>query len=62
MVSSDLMQELKVIKEDLQYIKEHMVDIDMVLTPEEEGILAESINEFKSGKTAKLEDLKREEV
>ena len=60
MPSSELMEELKVIKEDLQYIKKHMVDVDMILTPEEEEILNQSINEFRDGKTTKLHDLKRD--
>ncbi len=55
------MSELKGIKDDLKYIKEHMVDVDIILNPEEEKILEESIREFKRGETVKLEDLKREE-
>ena len=38
-----------------------MVDIDTILTPDEKGILKESIDEFKRGETTKLEDLKRED-
>ena len=60
MTSSELMEELKVIKEDLQYIKEHMVDVDMILTPDEDEILNKSINELRDGKTTKLHDLKRD--
>ncbi len=55
MTSSELMEELKIIREDLQYIREHMVDVDMILTPEEE-ILNQSINELREGKTTKLHD------
>ncbi len=54
------MRELKSIKDELKYIKEHMVDIDMILTSEEEKILKESIEEFKAGKTTKLSDLKKD--
>ena len=60
MTSSELMEELKVIREDLQYIREHMVDVDMILTPEEEDVLNQSVNEFRDGKTTKLHDLKRD--
>ena len=60
MASSDVLEELKSIKDDLQYIKENMVDVDMVLTSDEADILAESISEYKSGKTTKLADLKRD--
>ena len=61
MTSSDVLEELKGIKDDLQYIKENMVDVDMVLTADEADILAESINEYKSGTTTKLADLKRDQ-
>ena len=60
MGDSQILQELRAIKEDLEYIKEHMVDVDMVLTPEEERILEEGIREHKEGKTVRLEELKRE--
>jgi hypothetical protein len=60
MTSSELMQELKLIREELQYIKEHMVDVDMVLTPEEEESLDECMREYREGKTVRLEDFKRE--
>ena len=39
MVGSQIVEELKAIREDLKYIKEHMVDIDMILTPDEDKIL-----------------------
>ncbi len=60
MRESEIIEELKVIKKDLRYIKEHMVDVDMVLTSGEEKVLKESIEEFKKGKTIKLKDLGRE--
>ncbi len=53
--------ELKAIREDLRYIKEHMTDIDVILTAEEEIILEETMGEFERGETVKLEDLKRGE-
>lgn len=56
----EILEELKVIKKDLRYIKKHMVDIDMVLTSGEEKVLKESIEEFKKGETIKLKDLGRE--
>lgn len=54
-----LIKELKAMRKDLAYIKEHMVDIDAILTPEEE-ILEKGIKEFEEGKTIKPEDLKRD--
>ena len=55
------MQELKMIREELQYIKEHMVDVDMVLTLEEHNDIDECMKEFRDGKTVKLEDFKRDD-
>jgi hypothetical protein len=60
MTERELIKELKAIRKDSAYIKEHMVDIDAILTPEEEKILEEGIKEFKDGKTIKLEDLERD--
>ena len=60
-MESEILAELKVIKEDLQYIKEHMVDKDMVLSQEEEKALDESIEEYQQGKTVKLADFKRDD-
>lgn len=56
----ELFKELKAIRKDLAYIKEHMVDINIILTPEEEEILEEGIKEFEEGKAIKLEDLERD--
>lgn len=61
MAESEIMVELKAIREDLRYIKEHMTDIDVILTAEEEIILEETMGEFERGETVKLEDLKRGE-
>ena len=36
------------------------VDIDEILTPEEEEILKEGLTEFEAGKTISLSDLKRD--
>jgi len=52
--------ELRSMKKELNYIKEHMVDVDMFLTPEEEERLNEALEEHKKGKTISLEDLKKE--
>ena len=61
MSSSELMQELKLIREELQYIREHMVDVDMFLSKEEEKCLEECMCEHRDGKTVKLCDLKRDD-
>ena len=59
-VETEVIQELKTIKRDLEYIKLHMVDIDVILTPEEDKILEEGLEEFEAGKTISLSDLKRD--
>ncbi|MEA2032595.1 MAG: hypothetical protein U9N41_03310 [Euryarchaeota archaeon] len=51
---------MKVIRGELEYIKEHMVDVDTVLTREEERILDESLREFVEGEATKLEDFEKE--
>ena len=53
-------QELKAIRADLDFIKEHMVDVDTVLTLQEKERLDESIIEYKSKKTISLEDFEKE--
>ncbi|MEK6920531.1 MAG: hypothetical protein AABX82_01505 [Nanoarchaeota archaeon] len=53
-------EELKGMKKELAYIKNHMVDVDMFLTPEEEVKLEEALEEHKKGKTISLDKLKAE--
>jgi hypothetical protein len=53
----EILKELKAIRKELTYIKEHMVDMDAILTPEEERILDQGIKEFKEGKAIKIQDL-----
>ncbi|MCK4491132.1 MAG: hypothetical protein KAU03_00810 [Candidatus Altiarchaeales archaeon] len=60
LIPKEVVKELKAIRKDLDYIKEHMVDADTILTLEEEARLEESLREHKEGKTAKLEDVKKE--
>lgn len=55
-----IMTKLDVIKAELDYIKQHMVDVDCILTPEEEEKLDESLIEFKERKTTSLEELEKE--
>lgn len=58
--STELIKEMKSIKDDLECINLHMVDTDTILTPEDEGILKEGLEEFETGKTISLSDLKRD--
>ena len=45
----NILRELKMIRIDVEFIKDNMVDSDMVLTCEEKNRLDESIEEFKKG-------------
>ena len=58
--TKQILLKLDEIKSELDYIKEHMVDIDTILTPEEEERLDESLRDLKEGKTTSLEDCERE--
>jgi len=55
-----IMNKLDMIKAELDYIKQHMVDVDCILTPDEEERLDESLVEFEEGKTISLEELEKE--
>ena len=47
------------ILKEIAYIKEHMIDMDRILTDEEIIMLKEAEKEFVEGKTIKLEDIER---
>ncbi len=53
-----IMDELKNIKDELHYIKAHMIDVDTILTAEEKKLIDESIVNEKAGKLISLEELK----
>ena len=55
-----VIQKLDVIKSELDYIKEHMVDVDTILTPDEEERLEESLHDFKAGRTTPLKVFEKE--
>lgn len=59
-MDGEVTRELKAIRKDLEYIKAHMVDVDMLLTPTEEKLLEQGVKEFESGKTVKLDDFEKE--
>jgi len=58
--TKQILLKLDEIKSELDYIKEHMIDMDTILTPEEEERLDESLKDLKEGKTTSLEDFERE--
>lgn len=53
-----ILDELKSIKEELRYIKVHMVDADTILTAQEKRLLGQSMRNEKEGKLTSLEDIK----
>ena len=53
-------KELLALRKEIQFIKTHMVEIDMIMTPEKETQLEEALEEHKKGRTKRLEDLKKE--
>ena len=48
------------LKREVNFIKNHMVDVDVILTPEENIELDESLKELEEGKTFSLEDIKKD--
>jgi hypothetical protein len=57
MTERSLLQELRLIRQDLKYIKEHMIDQDMILTVEEKDLLDEGRRELRKGMTRTLDDV-----
>lgn len=55
-----LLEKMEEIKKDLNFIKEHMVDADTMLSPEEMILLHQAREEEKRGETISLEQLKKE--
>ncbi len=56
----EIRHELRVIREDLDFIKGHMMDVDSILTEDDYLSLNEYRNEKESGKLTSHEELKRE--
>ena len=48
------MDKLNEIKSELDYIKNHMVDADTILTKDDVEALSEAEDDLKKGKTVKL--------
>ncbi len=52
--------ELRGLKRDVAYIKDHMIDPDMIMTPEEEREFEGALEEIKAGKTTPLSEVEKE--
>ena len=53
-------EELKALKNEVVFIKDHMFDPDVIMTSEESRRFEQSIKELKDGKTTPLSELKKE--
>lgn len=58
----ELYNEIRLLKEDITFIKKHMFDPDSVMTSEEAVRFEESMEELKSGKTTSLKQMKKDHV
>jgi hypothetical protein len=58
-MESEVLKELRLIRQDLKYIRAHMVDQDMILSPNEKTILEESRQDLRAGKLRSLDDVTR---
>lgn len=53
-------KELLALRKEVQFIKNHIVDQDTIMTAEEEERYEKAMQEYKEGGTISLEDLKKE--
>ncbi len=59
-LTKELVKEIKEMKKDLRFIKEHMFDPDTIMTTEESRRFEQAMKEYKEGKTTPLSKLKKE--
>ena len=60
-LSSRIFDELIFIKSELNEIKEHMVDVDSIISEEERQLVRESLIHEKEGKLISLTDFKKQQ-
>lgn len=53
-------REILALRKEVQTIKNNMIEIDVIMTPEEEAQLEETLELHNKGKTRRFEDLKKE--
>ncbi|MBI4738435.1 hypothetical protein HY772_02545 [Candidatus Woesearchaeota archaeon] len=53
-------EELRSLREEVRFIKKHMVDADTILTHEDKTALQEAREDIKKGKTVRLDKLREE--
>ena len=59
-IMQEIYEELKLLKEEVSFIKKHMFDPDTIMTTEESRRFEQSMNELKEGKTTPLSEFKKE--
>ena len=59
-MDAELINELRSIKKEISFIKEHMVDMDSILSEEDYTALQDYRNEKKIGKLISHEKMKKE--
>ena len=52
--NKQILEKLSEIKTELDYIKDHLVDVDAVLTEDDLGALQDAESDLKSGKSKRL--------
>ena len=57
MTETQVLEELKAIRKDVDYIKEHMIE---TMTEEDEQLLEEALQDHAKGKTITLSELDRD--
>ena len=60
MTTKLILEKLDLIKSELDYIKEHMVDADSILSEDDREALEQARKEHAEGKTKSLKQLKKE--
>jgi threonine aldolase len=56
-VEQKILEKLDFLSKEVEDIREHMVDVDVILSMEEKKLLIESLKHEKEGKLISLEDL-----
>jgi hypothetical protein len=60
MTEKQILEKLERIERKIDYIEEHMVDADTMMTPEEHTELDIALKELRERKTASLKDIKKD--
>ncbi len=58
-INIQILEELKQIRQDIDFLKSNIIDSNLVLTQEEMKIVAESEREYEKGETVSLNEAKK---